>query len=165
MLQILIVGVEGLVVLILAHVVLGHAEKMRGIGLGGVLEREPRQGLVEIAHALGKGHDDLHGDGSVLLDEKAVLIPVHRDEGAVGHCLGGLDVAVIGHRGDDAEKVAGAEDVPAFLLDDLDLFGNPDLAGADDEEAVCALFAFDDDVRVFFEVDKRKLERTIHPVS
>ena len=63
MLEILVIGVESLVVLALLGVILGDAEKVGGIGLCGILERQARESLVEVAHALGEGHDDLHRDG------------------------------------------------------------------------------------------------------
>ena len=103
--------------------------------------------------------------GRILLDKRPILIAMNGYERTVGHRLRGLDMAVVGHGGDDAERVAGAEDVAALLLDHLDFLGDAHLARSYDEEAVSVLLPLHDDIRVLFEVDERELERTIHRVS
>jgi len=160
-LQEAVVGVVGLVVLALPGVVLGHLEQVGGVAARGVLEREPGQRLVEETHLAREALDDPQRHGGVALDEQAVLVAVHGNQRHVREGEGGLDVAVRGHRRDDPKKPPGAR-MLRFLLDDLDFLADPDLAAADDVEAVRALLSLDDDVGVAVEIDDRKLQRVGH---
>ncbi len=157
-----VVGVVGLVVLALPRVVLGHLEQVRRVAAGRVLEGEARERLVEEAHLAGETLDDLQRHGGVALDEQAVLLAGHGDQRDVGEGEGGLDVAVRGHGGDDAEEVAGSEGVSALLLDDLHFLADAHLAAAEDVEVVGLLLSLHDDVRVLVEVDDRQLKRAGH---
>ena len=157
-----VVGVVGLVVLALPRVVLGHLEQVRGVAAGGVLECQPREGLVEEAHLARETLDDLQRHGRVALDEQPVLLAGNGDQRNIGEGERRFDVAVGGHRGNDAEEVARGEGVAAFLLHDLHFLADADLAAPDDVEVVGFLLPFDDDVRVPVEVDDRQLKRARH---
>jgi hypothetical protein len=144
-LDILMIGIISLVILALPDIIFGNVKKMGSLRIGGTFEGKPRKGLVQVAETFGKLEDDLHGDPAIVLNKLAVLVFLDRDEGHVRQCLGGFDVAVRGHGGNNAEKIAGAEDIP-FLHHYFHLFGYSHLSLADNKKPVGILFAFDNDV-------------------
>jgi hypothetical protein len=66
-------------------------------------------------------------------------------------------MAVSGHGGNDAEKVAGTQDISALLIDYRNLFAHTDFTAPYDIEVRGVGFAFNDDVGTLLESYDGKL--------
>jgi hypothetical protein len=150
--DILIVGVQRKVVLALPGVIFAHLEQMIQIRLRGLLEGDLGERIIEIAHTTGKTLNYLHGNRSVALDKKRVLVAMDGYERYIGQCLGGFYVAVRAHSGYDAEEVSRRQDTATLLFHDFHFFTDPDLSGPDYVEVIRVLFSFNNDIGTFVEV-------------
>jgi hypothetical protein len=78
-------------------------------------------------------------------------------EGNVCNGLGSFNMAMTGHCGNNSEKVAGTQNVPLFLGYNLHRLGNLDFSRANDKKPVRIPFTFDNNIRVFGEINESKL--------
>jgi hypothetical protein len=156
-LKVLMIGIVGLVILTLFGIVFSHSKEMGNIVFRGTLQGKPGKGLIQIAEPLAELKDNLHRHRAVILYKLAVLIPLNRNKGHIGQGLGGFNMAVGRHGGNDGEKIPRAQDIAPLLLYYLDFLGEPHLALADNKKTVRILLAFDNNIRSLLKINERKL--------
>ena len=109
--------------------------------------------LVDDAHSVREGADNLERDRRVFFDKRDVLLPLDCDANDIGYGDARLALGAFCHARDNAHKVTGSQDNRLCALN-IALIGDFHMPALNNVKTVSIFLAFNQNIHIFLKIYK-----------